>query len=67
VRVRFVVNGTARRLSVPLQPRNTHTVVASLGRGTHLIQIRGVGVTGGCNAGFIGSWGGALTVFYSRV
>ena len=33
-----------------------------LKEGTHKFQFRVQGKTGGCNVGFVGSWGGTITL-----
>ena len=57
----MIIDGDKRPLSKPLAAgASTDTNLSTLKRGIHTIKIRAVGVVGGCNTGYTGSWGGAV-------
>ena len=63
MRVRVIVDGVRRPVSAPLAPGATSvTGLTSLKPGKHTIAIRGIGITGGCNIGYVGSWGGTIRI-----
>ena len=67
VRIRVIIDGSKRPLSKPLAAgASTGTNLSTLKRGIHTIKIRAVGVVGGCNAGYTGSWGGVVRFTLSK-
>jgi hypothetical protein len=67
VRIRVIIDGNKRPLSKPLAAgASADTNLSTLKRGIHTIKIRAVGVLGGCNTGYTGSWGGVVRFTLSK-
>lgn len=65
VRIRFSVDGGAERISSFISPRGaTGAYAFSVAAGSHVLKLRAEGRRGGCNTGYLLSWGGTLHVTY---
>jgi hypothetical protein len=63
MRIRVTVEGARRPVSAPIAPgATTATRLTALKPGKHTIAIRGIGIAGGCNIGYVGSWGGTIRI-----
>jgi len=65
VRMHFLVDGIARGVSDAVMPgRDTGYVeLGPVKPGEHQISLQAEGIPGGCNAGFLTSWGGSVMVY----
>jgi len=66
VRLHVTVDGRRRTVTPFFGQRSGRIEVGDVGDGSHQLRLQPEGLTGGCNAGTLGSWGGTLTLFVTR-